>query len=311
MNLSHANLQGAVLDEANLNDTQLQGTNLRSASQVLASLQRADLEDANLENAKCTAADFRQSVMTAVNGRNSVFEGADLEGAHLTEAHLNGADRAEARRSGQQEGADRMDGCLICGVQHTGSCTPHHPEHRPLSAEEWAERDAAAQRNAEKEAPESPAPNAGGWQTFKERVAGWFSRGEEPAPSPTQKEQEPAAGQRARYDVETPGPTEAAGGSFQVFHSKAAAEQAAARLPPSQESQIDQAVTSNGPTDAYVLTSLPRPEDVAVDKRVEEQIQQLEDPRQRAEAERLMRIIREEPAPRQERQREQEAEMER
>lgn len=35
-----------------------------------------------------------------------------------------------------------MDGCLICGVRHIGSCRPDHPAHRPLSAEEWAERDA-------------------------------------------------------------------------------------------------------------------------------------------------------------------------
>ena len=33
-----------------------------------------------------------------------------------------------------------MDGCLICGAQHAGSCNPQHPAHRPLSAEEWAER---------------------------------------------------------------------------------------------------------------------------------------------------------------------------
>ncbi len=342
-----------------------------------------------------------------------------------------------------------MDGCLICGVQHTGSCNPQHPAHRPLSAAEWAAREAAAQHNAEKEdsmnhddtrkadeeylimrgiqperepavykpplwervaeaaaavvekwqrpveeqelikrgidpyahghphddtrkadeearigresAPQSePDPPRGKWpilcragavspgDTIEPAAGRWFTvveLGAAPEPPEDQagirpygtgrepgeqwqtaycrdatlpeihaaqkSQRQPEAGPQRRYDVETPGPTEAAGGSFQVFHSKEAAAQAAGQLPQSQTAQLDQVVTSNGPTKEYVLTSLPRPEDVAVDKRVEEQIQQLEDPRQRAEAERLMRIIREEPAPRQERQREQEAEMER
>ena len=38
-----------------------------------------------------------------------------------------------------------MDGCLICGARHIGACSPDHPAHRPLSAEQWAEREARGQ----------------------------------------------------------------------------------------------------------------------------------------------------------------------
>ena len=80
-----------------------------------------------------------------------------------------------------------MDGCIVCGVQHIGSCNPQHPAHRPLSAEEWAEREARA-RDREKETimpkatEHDSTPQQGRWQTFKERAGAWFSRGEEAAP---------------------------------------------------------------------------------------------------------------------------------
>ena len=89
-----------------------------------------------------------------------------------------------------------MDGCLSCGAQHIGSCNPRHPEHRPLSAEQWAEREATL-HTAEKETPmpnstenesQLHAPGGGRWQTFKAHFGGWFSRREEAAP-----QQAPAA----------------------------------------------------------------------------------------------------------------------
>ena len=194
-----------------------------------------------------------------------------------------------------------MDGCLICGAQHIGSCNPRHPEHRALSAEQWAER-AARQRAAEKETTrtraaenesQSPAPEQGRWQTFKERVEGWFSRGAEaaPPPAPTAPSQ---SEQPRRYDLETPGPTEAAGSSFQQFHSKSEAERAAHHLSPSQDYRLDRVHAALTPTDSYVLTTLPSPAAVARDARVEERIRQIEDPQQRAKAAALLETIRSE-----------------
>lgn len=279
-----------------------------------------------------------------------------------------------------------MDGCLICGAQHIGSCNPRHPEHRPLSAEQWAEREARP-RDSEKEtimpktAEHDSTPSR--WQTLKEQMRPWFSRGAEAAPKqsaapdredytlsdpdeprePTRRiltregavspgntieaargwwvtvtEVEPPrdppenqreirvygtrgaaderwqdaicrmatmpeiiAAQKAereqsepsrRYDLETPGPTEAAGGSFQQFHSKSEAEREASRLPPSQDYRLDRAHNAHGPTDSYVLTTLPSPRAVARDARVEERIRQIEDPEQRARAAALLETIR-------------------
>lgn len=389
-----------------------------------------------------------------------------------------------------------MDGCLICGAQHIGSCNPRHPEHRPLSAEEWAERENAskaqqaewAERAAQGEVmgadlasggPERPAerergePAPGRWETVKERVRAWFSREEEigatekaldrrpplaQAPkekeyrlhpvterqmreqrerdkawsperelrdvsygapcspdrrlqleglvaarqtspdrgsqgdkvtayqyasaawvvadkirtteNPTEKvalvraaselgaavyqerpdhgttalvervaatltpqirgmgsgaEQQAALTAHAalaakisqyhqedrRYDVETPGPTEAAGGSFQQFHSKSEAEREARRLSPSQDYRLERAHDAHGPTDSYVLTTLPAPGAVARDARVEERIRQIEDPEQRARAATLLETIRSEVNASQQQQRERDRAQER
>lgn len=288
-----------------------------------------------------------------------------------------------------------MDGCIVCGVQHIGSCNPQHPDHRPLSAEQWAAREARS-RDSEKETimsqgdvneSQSPAPEQGRWQTFKERAGAWFSRGEEAAPKqsatpgredntpsdpdeprePTRRiltregavspgdtieaargwwvtvtEVEPPrdppenqreirvygtrgaaderwqdaicrmatmpeiiAAQKAereqsepsrRYDLETPGPTEAQGGSFQVVSTPAEAERAAARIAPGQEYRIDRAHDAGGPTDSHVVTALPSPADVARDASVEKKIEALEDPAERAKAWKLLETIRSEVA---------------
>lgn len=196
-----------------------------------------------------------------------------------------------------------MDGCIVCGVQHIGSCNPQHPAHRPLSAEEWAEREARA-RDREKETimsqggvneSQSPTPQQGRWQTFKERAGAWFSRGEEAASQPA-RALAPQSEQPRRYDLETPGPTEAAGGSFQVVSTPAEAERVASRLPPSQEYRIDRARDTDGPTDSHVVTALPPPAAVARDPSVEKKIAALEDPEERAKAWKLLETIRSEVA---------------
>ena len=180
-----------------------------------------------------------------------------------------------------------MTGCLSCGGQHTGSCDPQHPEHRPLTAKEWAERE---ERAASAEKDISPD---GWWETLKDRASAMFSR-DDPEP-------------RRGYDLETPGPTEAAGGSFQVVATKAEAERVAASLPPSQEVHIDRVHDANGPTDSYAVSTLPSPAEVARNPAVEERIAQLEDPADRERAQALLEALRSEVAA-QERPREREQE---
>ena len=120
------------------------------------------------------------------------------------------------------------------------------------------------------------------------------------------------AEEERRLDVSTPGPTEAAGGSFQVFDSKADAEHHAHRRPQSQETRLDRIIAADGPTDSYAVTSPPAVAEVARDERVAERVGQIQDPARRAEAERLLRTIREEAAGRDRgTQRAQEAELER
>ena len=100
--------------------------------------------------------------------------------------------------------------------------------------------------------------------------------------------------------MSSPGPTEAGGGSFRVLHSKADAEQAAQHLPQSHEYRIDRIIDANGPTDSYAVTArpLPPPAEVARDAGVAQRVGQIQDPARRAEAERLLRTIREEAAAR-------------
>ena len=108
-------------------------------------------------------------------------------------------------------------------------------------------------------------------------------------------------------DLETPGPTEAAGGSFQQFHSKSEALRAARLLPPSQDYYLDRVHDANGPTDSYVMTTFPAPATIAHDPSVEKKIDALEDPAERAKARKLLEVIRSEVAD-QERPRERERE---
>ena len=98
--------------------------------------------------------------------------------------------------------------------------------------------------------------------------------------------------QPRRYDLETPGPTEAAGSAFQQFHSKSEADRAARRLSPAQDYRLDRVHDALTPTDSSVLPPLPSPAAVARDARGEERIRQIEDPQQRAQAAALLETIR-------------------
>ena len=307
-----------------------------------------------------------------------------------------------------------MDGCLICGVRHIGSCRPDHPAHRPLSAEEWAEREARAAEQQPAQSKMVPPR----WETLKERVGAWFSRGEateaKPGPAPVldgPPESEPvtpgerrwpilcraeavspgdtiepavgkwytvvelgppetphpnhadirpygtrleageqwqtaycraatqpeiAAAQTAQreqselprpLDIPTPGPIENSGGSFQVFHSKDAADDHIKSLPPSQIGRLDRIMDADGSTAAYGVTTHPSPsrgEEQAGRaalafvtehrERVEAAVAALKDPAARAKAEHLLQTIREEAAAREQtpsRAQEQEVELER
>ena len=184
-----------------------------------------------------------------------------------------------------------MDGCLICGVRHIGSCRPDHPAHRPLSAEEWAERE-----NASKAAQAEQEPTQKG------------------SPEPDRP-----------LDTTTPGPTESGGGSFLVFESKAAAEEHIRSLPPSQTATLDRIIDTDGPTTSYAVTTTAPPsrgEEHAGRAalafvtehrdRVEAAVAALKDPDARAKAEQLLQTIREEAAAREQTpSRTQEVELER
>ena len=161
-----------------------------------------------------------------------------------------------------------MDGCLICGVRHIGSCRPDHPAHRPLSAEEWAEREARAaeQQPTQKGSSEPDRP----------------------------------------LDTTTPGPTEGGGGSFLVFESKAAAEEHIRSLPPSQTATLDRIIDADGPTTSYAVTTSASPSRGEEQSgraalafvtehrdRVEAAVAALKDPDARAKAEQLLQTIRE------------------
>lgn len=125
------------------------------------------------------------------------------------------------------------------------------------------------------------------WEELRERVAGLVG-------SQRRDTLEMAPPARERYDLETPGPTEAAAGSFQVVSSRAEAARGASRLPQSQEVHIDRVHDSHGPTDSYAVTTLPAPADVARNPAVEERIAAIEDPAKRARAEELLGIIQKE-----------------
>lgn len=112
-----------------------------------------------------------------------------------------------------------------------------------------------------------------------------------------QKAQREQAGEELHREVSGPGPAEHAGG---VFLSKAEAEEYGKNLATSQDSHIDCVSDANGETNESAVTARPHvpSSDVARDERVVAQVRQLQDPQQRAHAERLLQTIQREDAAR-------------
>ena len=261
---SAASLEAANLDHADLGRTTLQVSSLRRANFTEANLYRADLQRVDATQANFTEANLNSADLTHAQLRGSNFHGADL-----TEAKLNGANL---------EDANLQRAWLIS-----------------------TELEGANLRRTILEREDSPTQQPTVWETVKEAVADWITRaraGKDPDYEhyphwDTRKADEearipnlpePQEREERRLDVSSPGPTEAAGGSFAVLHSKADAEQYAQRLPQSQESRIDRIIDADGPTDSYAVTSLPAPAEVARDERVA-------DPADRAKAAPLMETV--------------------
>ena len=209
-------------------------------------------------------------------------------------------DRARAEMNGESTSEptrwEAVKEAVGAGITRARAGKDPDYEHHPDVDARKAYEAELIRRNREIEADQPKAPPL--METVQQRGGVGFSRAE--------------AEEERRLDVSTPGPTEAAGGSFQVLHSKTDAEHHAERLPQSQESRIDRVFDATGPTDSYAVTSLPAVAEVARDERVAERVDQIQDPARRAEAERLLRTIREEAAGRdRSTQRAQEAELER
>ena len=131
----------------------------------------------------------------------------------------------------------------------------------------------------------------GQWQTALCRNASL------PEIAAAQKAQREQAGEELHRGVSVPGPAEHAGGAFL---SKREAEDHAKSLATSQDYHIDRVIDADGETNESLVTARPRvpSSDMARDERVAEQVKQLQDPWQRAKAERLLQTVQREDAAR-------------
>jgi uncharacterized protein YjbI with pentapeptide repeats len=130
--LGGADLSGGRLDRANLAGGDLAGGNLCGCSMEGALLDKAELSRASLAQVRAEGARFEAARLVAANlvGANlgrAIFTGADLSEARLSDACLAGADL----RSSKLEGADFsradlrgaiMRGLKLTGAQFTGAC---------------------------------------------------------------------------------------------------------------------------------------------------------------------------------------------
>ena len=281
LDLGDANFQGADLRGARLQKAVLEGANFEGADLRGVSFRGANLKDANLEGAVIDKDTFRGARM---NGEPTMGEwwrervtarawervGAfiDRRGAELA-AGLEGGgrqadrvvkawdqtvsqplERAKNWLSEQQAGVvervenwrdERTKAAAERAYPAEERVQRDNPPPYPHEDTRKAYEDELIRRNRVVEADPPKAPPL--METVQQRGGAGFSRAE--------------AEEERRPDVSTPGPTEAAGISFQVFHSKADAEQYAQHLPPSQETYIDRIKTASHPTGAYAVTSHP------------------------------------------------------
>jgi uncharacterized protein YjbI with pentapeptide repeats len=123
VNISNANLNGAIFNNSYLNGVGLFHLGLDDAQFVGASLVGADLSDsalfeAELKGADLSQADLRDSFpiaadLTNANLTGAKLNGADLTGANLTGANLAGAVLAGARYNSKPEYVHNPDGQLV------------------------------------------------------------------------------------------------------------------------------------------------------------------------------------------------------
>ncbi len=89
--LWNANLQGAKLAQANLEGAKLAGANLQEADLTRANLRRANFAEANLQGASLWHADLQEACFWDANLRSANLSDANLQRASLWDANLQGA----------------------------------------------------------------------------------------------------------------------------------------------------------------------------------------------------------------------------
>lgn len=94
--LSHINLNRAVLYESNLSNANLHRANLREADLRGANLSGANLEEANLNGALLMHADLREANLSSAMLMEANLRGANFVAADLSEADLSGATLGKA-----------------------------------------------------------------------------------------------------------------------------------------------------------------------------------------------------------------------
>ena len=328
VDLRRSNLAHATLEGANLNGAELAGADFHKANVLDANLPPRPLDPATAEfspsssrweTIKATAGEWVGRVSARLSpGRTDEIEPPaprryDLETPGPTEAAAGSfqvvstpaeAERALARLAAEQE--YRID-----------PPAPQEITRRILTREGAATPGDTIEAArgwwvtvTEVEPARTPPENQREIRVYGSRGAAderWQDAICRPATLPEIVAAQRAEREQSAPDLETPGPTEAAAGSFQQFHSKSEAVRAARLLPPSQDYYLDRVHDANGPTDSYVMTTFPAPATIAHDPSVEKKIDALEDPAERAKARKLLEVIRSEVAD-QERPRERERE---
>ncbi|MEW6529997.1 MAG: pentapeptide repeat-containing protein [Thermodesulfobacteriota bacterium] len=89
--LWNANLQGANLAAANLENAKLAGANLQDADLTRTNLRRTNFADANLQGASLWHADLHEACLWDANLRQANLSDANLQAASLWDANLQGA----------------------------------------------------------------------------------------------------------------------------------------------------------------------------------------------------------------------------
>lgn len=282
-----ADFRGADLRGARMQGRDLEGADFRGADLRGASFRGANLKDANLEGAVFDQNTFRGARM---NGELTMWEtvkervGARVERwlDERVEAAAARAESAEGKVSAVSRAAQTWDQTVSQPLARARNWLSEQQAAGIARVENWrAERATAAIERAYPAAERGHRDN---------------TLPAEPGRGVKQLEAREQSAPSRRYDLETPGPTEAAGGSFQVVSTPAEAERAAARIAPGQEYRIDRARDTDGPTGSHVVTTLPPPAAVARNPAVEERIAALEDPEERAKAWKLLETIRSEVA---------------